>query len=93
MIVLLNCFLMIKIKNKKQEFYTIQKLHNGNNLLFCKIFFVFFFGFLFEFFFRNHLQGQDTLHIDVFDEDKLKDDRIGSAKIDLKNLYEKSFFE
>jgi len=39
--------------------------------------------------FRNHLTGQDTLHVDVCDKDPLKEDIIGSFIIDLRDLYEK----
>ena len=38
--------------------------------------------------FSNHLHGQDTLHIDVYDQDTVKDEKIGSVKIDLKDLYQ-----
>lgn len=38
-------------------------------------------------FLSNHLTGQDNLHIDVYDQDSLKDDKIGSANIDLNDLY------
>lgn len=41
------------------------------------------------FLFRNHLNGQDLLHVDVYDEDSVKDERIGSVRIDLHELYEK----
>jgi len=39
------------------------------------------------------LRGQDTLHIDVYDEDSLKDEKIGSLKIDLRDLYDKGFYQ
>lgn len=62
--------------------------------IFCLVFIHFLKRFLLDSsLFRNHLHGQDTLFIEVFDEDKLKNDRIGSAKIDLKDLYEKSQLE
>lgn len=44
---------------------------------------------MFLFDFSNHLHGQDHLHIDVYDEDSVKDEKIGSVKIDLKELYDK----
>ncbi|CAF1446176.1 unnamed protein product [Adineta steineri] len=36
----------------------------------------------------NHLKGQDFLYVDICDKDPLKDDIIGSIKIDLSDLYE-----
>ncbi len=47
---------------------------------------------LYIYLFSNHLSGQDTLHIDVYDEDSLKDEKIGSFKIDLRDLYDKGFY-
>ncbi len=41
--------------------------------------------------FSNHLSGQDILHVDVYDEDSVKNEKIGSVKIDLHQLYEKGF--
>jgi Ca2+-dependent lipid-binding protein len=41
--------------------------------------------------FSNHFKGQDTLHIDVYDEDTITDEKIGSVQIDLKDLYQKGF--
>jgi Ca2+-dependent lipid-binding protein len=35
------------------------------------------------------LKGQDILHIDVYDEDLIFDDKIGSVKINLQELYSK----
>ena len=43
-------------------------------------------------FFRNHLTGQDLLHVDVYDEDSIIDEKIGSIQIDLHQLYQKGFF-
>lgn len=40
--------------------------------------------------FSNHLYGQDTLHVDVYDKDLIKNDKIGSLVINLKDLYEQS---
>ena len=66
-------------------------------LLFCKLFLYSIqrttnkrksFSFLY---FSNHLHGQDFLHIDVYDKDLIFDDKIGSVKIDLTNLYKKGF--
>ena len=37
--------------------------------------------------FSNHLVGQDILHVDVYDEDSVKDEKIGSIQIDLNDLY------
>lgn len=42
--------------------------------------------------FSNHLSGQDTLHVDVYDEDSLKDEKIGSVHVNLNDLYEKGSF-
>jgi hypothetical protein len=47
--------------------------------------------------FSNHLYGQDILHVDVYDEDSVKDEKIGSVLIDLHQLYQsglvnKAFF-
>lgn len=39
--------------------------------------------------FRNHLQGFDLLQVEVYDKDRFHDDKIGSATINLTNLYEK----
>ncbi|CAF0979171.1 unnamed protein product [Rotaria sordida] len=41
----------------------------------------------------NHLYGQDTLHVDVYDEDSVKHDKIGSVEIDLHQLYEKGHID
>ncbi|CAF1057706.1 unnamed protein product [Rotaria sordida] len=41
----------------------------------------------------NHLYGQDTLHVDVYDEDSVKHDKIGSVEIDLHQLYEKDHID
>lgn len=41
--------------------------------------------------FSNHLHGQDILHVDVYDEDSVKDEKIGSVQIDLHDLYDKGF--
>jgi len=43
-------------------------------------------------YFSNHFQGQDILHIDVYDEDTIKNDIIGSLTIDLQDLYEKRIY-
>ncbi len=43
--------------------------------------------------FSNHLTGQDDLHIDVYDEDSVKDEKIGSIKIDLRDLYQKGHID
>ena len=42
--------------------------------------------------FSNHFEGQDILHVDVYDEDSLKKDKTGSFTIDLHDLYKKSIF-
>ncbi len=39
--------------------------------------------------YSNHFKGQDTLYVNVYDEDTLQNDEIGSFTIDLKDLYEK----
>lgn len=38
--------------------------------------------------FSNHLTGQDTLQVHIYDEDQIKDEKIGSVIIDLHQLYE-----
>ncbi len=43
------------------------------------------------FLFSNHLKGQDTLHVGVYDKDLIFDDKIGSVKINLQELYLKGF--
>ncbi len=43
-------------------------------------------------YFSNHVQGQDTLHVDVYDNDTIKNDKIGSLTIDLRDLYEKRIY-
>ncbi|CAF3053334.1 unnamed protein product [Rotaria sp. Silwood2] len=40
-----------------------------------------------ESFFFNHAEGQNILHIDAYDKDLIKKDKIGSLQIDLHNLY------
>jgi len=45
------------------------------------------------FYVSNHLNGQNILHVDVYDEDSVKNEIIGSIQIDLHELYEKSLFE
>ena len=57
---------------------------------FCFLSFIFY-SILFFVFDRNHLRGQDILFIDVFDEDTIKDQTIGSLQIDLRPLYEQGF--
>ena len=42
--------------------------------------------------FSNHLRGQDTLNVDVYDEDSLKDEKIGSVRVNLNELYDKGSF-
>ncbi|CAF1263796.1 unnamed protein product [Rotaria sordida] len=42
-----------------------------------------------EIFVFNHLKGQDILHIDVYDKDLIINDKIGSLKINLEDLYHK----
>ena len=44
-------------------------------------------------FFSNHLTGQDQLHVDVYDQDSIKDDLIGSVTIDLRDLYSKGHLD
>ncbi|CAF1521156.1 unnamed protein product [Adineta steineri] len=39
----------------------------------------------------NHLTGQDILNVDVYDEDSVKDEKIGSIQINLHDLYKKGF--
>jgi Ca2+-dependent lipid-binding protein len=46
------------------------------------------FFFYFRKLFSNHLSGQDTLHVDVYDEDSVKNEKIGSVQIDLHPLYD-----
>jgi len=41
----------------------------------------------------NHLRGQDNLHVDVYDEDSIKNEKIGSVKIDLRDLYQKGHID
>ncbi|CAF0809665.1 unnamed protein product [Adineta steineri] len=37
---------------------------------------------------NNHLKGQNILHVDVYDKDRIRDDRIGSIEINLEELYD-----
>lgn len=48
-----------------------------------------------EFFFNfsNHLKGQDILHVDVYDEDTIKNDKIGSIQINLKHVYDQGLLQ
>ncbi|CAF0970901.1 unnamed protein product [Rotaria sordida] len=46
-----------------------------------------------ETFVFNHLEGQDILHVDVYDEDTIIDDKIGSIQIDLRDLYHKGHID
>ncbi|CAF3813680.1 unnamed protein product, partial [Adineta steineri] len=39
----------------------------------------------------NHLTGQDILNVDIYDEDSVKDEKIGSIQINLHDLYKKGF--
>ncbi|CAF3810728.1 unnamed protein product [Rotaria magnacalcarata] len=41
----------------------------------------------------NHLYGQDILHVEVYDEDSVKNDKIGSVQIDLHELYQKGHID
>jgi len=50
---------------------------------------IFIYIYIFYLLFRNHLHGQDILHVEVYDEDFIFDDKIGSVKINLQELYEK----
>ncbi|CAF1216345.1 unnamed protein product [Adineta steineri] len=61
-------------KSQKQKSKTIQ---NSNNPKWNQ-------SFVF-----NHLTGQDTLYIDIYDKDSVKDEKIGSIHIDLHDLYNK----
>jgi Ca2+-dependent lipid-binding protein len=63
------------------------------NHLFCKIDFSSFYFDLFVGLFSNHLKGQDTLHIDIYDEDTVEDEIIGSIQIDLLDLYQRGFYK
>ena len=68
----------------------IKKILYGMNHLHCKInisYFCFVDIFLL---FSNHIKGQDILHVDVYDEDLIFDDKIGSVKINLQELYAKN---
>ncbi|CAF1941771.1 unnamed protein product [Rotaria magnacalcarata] len=46
-----------------------------------------------ESFVFNHLHGQNTLHLDIYDEDAIKDEKIGSVIIDLHHLYDKGHID
>ncbi|CAF4892873.1 unnamed protein product, partial [Rotaria sp. Silwood1] len=46
-----------------------------------------------EIFFFNHLRGQNILHIDVYDKDFFCNDKIGSIKINLEDLYEQGHID
>jgi Ca2+-dependent lipid-binding protein len=39
--------------------------------------------------FSNQLSGQDILHVNVYDEDSVINEKIGSIQIDLHELYNK----
>lgn len=78
---------MKNIPNKKLKRNKIVKIHDGMKFLFCRI--LDFDLKHTESSFRNHLYGQDILHVDVYDEDSVKDEKIGSVRIDLRDLYEK----
>ncbi|CAF1398756.1 unnamed protein product [Adineta steineri] len=39
-------------------------------------------------FFFNHLKGQNILHVDVYDKDRIRNDIIGSIQINLEDLYD-----
>jgi Ca2+-dependent lipid-binding protein len=41
--------------------------------------------------FSTHFPGQDILHVRVYDKDLIFDDKIGSTKINLQDLYKKGF--
>ncbi|CAF1396618.1 unnamed protein product [Rotaria sp. Silwood1] len=41
-----------------------------------------------ESFVFNHLQDQHILHINIYDEDTIKNEKIGSLQIDLHRLYD-----
>ena len=85
-----NFISMIKNENKKQRLNMIKKLpfgmkHSSCNQIFS---FISFFNLLF---FSDHVKGQDILHVGVYDKDLIFDDKIGSIKIDLQELYRKGF--
>ncbi|CAF1370288.1 unnamed protein product [Adineta ricciae] len=44
-------------------------------------------------FFFNHFYGQDTLHLDIYDKDAIKDEKIGAVQIDLHQLYLKGHID
>jgi Ca2+-dependent lipid-binding protein len=44
-------------------------------------------------YFSNHLSGQDILHVIVYDEDSVVNEKIGSIQIDLNDLYEKGLLD
>ena len=80
---------MKKNTNKNPKSNKIPIIPFGTNHLFCKTPGGFRILKVHLRYFSNHLQGQDILHIDVYDEDSIKDEKIGSVKIDLKDLYQK----
>ncbi|CAF1386486.1 unnamed protein product [Rotaria sp. Silwood1] len=41
----------------------------------------------------NHLRGQDTLHIDVYDHDTIRNQIIGYIQIDLRYLYQQGHID
>ena len=66
------------------------KTPQWNQTFILSVFFlIFFFSRCFSRRFSNHLHGQDTLHVEVYDEDSVRNEKIGSIGINLNDLYEK----
>ncbi len=92
MIHLWKFILMINISNKKLKQNKIAKIHNGIKHLFCKFVCLLLFCLIIVYF-SNHLSGQDILHVIVYDEDSVVNEKIGSIQIDLNDLYEKGLLD
>jgi len=60
--------------------------------LFCKLVCLLLFCLIIVYF-SNHLSGQDILHVIVYDEDSVVNEKIGSIQIDLNDLYEKGLLD
>ncbi|CAF0821088.1 unnamed protein product [Rotaria sordida] len=75
-----DAFIEIYFDDKKQKQKT-NVIKNSNNPIWNQ-------SFVF-----NHLRGQDTLHIDVYDQDTFNNQLIGFIHIDLHDLYNKGHID
>jgi Ca2+-dependent lipid-binding protein len=86
-----DSFVEVYLDDKIQKQKT-KVIHNSKNPTWNEVVVLYdlFFDIIkYSIYFSNHFEGQDILHVDVFDEDTFTNDKIGSFTIGLHGLYEK----